>query len=307
MSDDLLDPIPPDGETRGSTSSLSDESLETLLLSRARTGACPPPDLLFAAQEDVLPAPAGASIREHAAHCSLCQTLLAELVPAEAAFSPGSDARVRNHIETTKNQHGTTPKTTTFRRPSMWLSIAGAAAVVAIVAVIGSASHRRTHFTTNTPVLAVNRPLDLPELHQITPLAPPDDVPLMVTRGASIHGPTINDLLPAFRPYNRGDFVHAATIFRTLTTRFPQSSIPSLYLGISQLQLNQNRDAQASLLQSLTLAGPVRHDDAAWYLAVADLRLHDRSSAAPLLRELCTKQSAYASRACAIEQQIAHP
>lgn len=307
MSDDLLDPIPSDGETGSSSSSLSDESLETLLLAHARTGACPPPHLLFAAEEDVLPASAGASIREHAARCPLCQTLLAELAPAETAFTSGSDARVRNHIETTKNQQETTSKTTTFHRPSVWISMAAVAASIAIVSVIGFGEHHHSQITTNTRVVAVNHPLDLPELHEIEPLAPPDDVPVMVTRGASSHGPNTNDLLPAFRPYNHGDFVHAATIFRTLTTRFPQSSIPLLYLGVSQLELHQNREAQASLSQALTLSRLIRHDASAWYLAVADLRLHERTSAVQLLSPLCTKQSIYASRACAIERQIAHP
>jgi hypothetical protein len=279
--------------------------MEPLLLAHARTGACPPPDLLLAAQEDVLPAEAGASIREHAAHCALCQTLLAELDPADAVLSPGASARIQARIQAQTNTGRGSA-----RKPTFWLALAATAAVL-LVGVMGVLGYRLSHLSASQSTVAANHPpprpaADLPELHQIAPLAPPDDVPALVTRGAAAtHGPSVEDLLPAFRAYDHNNFAQAAADFAPLITRFPQSGIPPLYLGVSQLQLGQNADAQRSLTQAYALTGSTRHDAAAWYLAVADLRLNESKAAAPLLHELCTEHpDPYAPRACALAHQI---
>jgi hypothetical protein len=282
-----------------------DSRMESLLLAQARAGACPPPDLLFAAEEDVLPAAAGASIRDHAAHCALCQTLLAELDPAKAAFSPAADARIQ--ARTHARLH---PRSDSTRKPTFWLSIAAVAAVL-LVGVLGLLSYRLSHFSAGQSIVATNHPpaqpsADLPELHQIAPLAPPDDVPVLVTRGATAaRGPSVDDLMPAFRAYNRNDFGQAAAAFAPLVARFPRSDIPSLYLGVSQLQIGQNADAQRSLAQAHSLTGSTGHDAATWYLAIADLRLHQSRAAVSLLWDLCVKQpNPYTARACTLARQI---
>ena len=309
MPDPLMNVTPPDGnpdtDATQSASAPDDSEMETLLLAHARTGVCPPPDLLFAAEEDVLPPAAGASIRDHAAHCALCQTLLTELDPAKAAFSPGADARIQARVHAqVRARNGSA------RKPTFWLSIAAVAAVL-LVGVLGLLSYRLSHFSAAQSTVAVNHPpappaADLPELHRIVPLASPDDVPVLVTRGATAtHGPSVDDLMPAFRAYNRNDFTRAVAAFAPLVARFPQSDIPSLYLGVSQLQLGQNADAQRSLAQAYSLTGSAHHDAAAWYLAVADLRLHQSAAALPLLRDLCVQQhNPYAGRACTLAQQI---
>jgi TolA-binding protein len=176
---------------------------------------------------------------------------------------------------------------------------------------VGVLGYRFSHFSASQSTVAINHAptspaADLPELRQIAPLAPPDDVPVLVTRGATTtHGPSVDDLMPAFRAYNRNDFAQAAAAFAPLVPRFPQSDIPPLYLGVSQLQLGQNADAQRSLAQAYSLTGSAHHDAAAWYLAMADLRLHQSAAAIPLLRDLCVQQrNPYAARACTLAQQI---
>lgn len=303
--------FPPNGQTGqtdgevADSSSAPDDKIEALLLAHARTGACPSPDLLFAAQEDVLPPEAGASIREHAVHCALCQTLLIELARTNAVASPGVDERIQTRI-----QEGIAARAGSPRKPTFWLSIAAVAAVL-IVGVLGVLDYRLSHSSRDQTIVAANHPStqplsDFPELHRIAPLAPPDDVPALVTRGAAAtHGPSVDDLMPAFRAYNRGDFSQAAAAFAPLIARFPQSDIPPLYLGVSQLQLGQNADAQHSLAQAYALTGSPHHEAVAWYLAVADLRLNQSSAAAPLLHELCAQQrNLNAPRACALVRQI---
>src|SRR5665213_603002 len=77
-----------------------DAALEAALMKNARTGTCPPPALLFAASEDVLPVAEGEAIRAHAAQCVLCQTLLAGLEDdAAPALTPGQDSRIRARID----------------------------------------------------------------------------------------------------------------------------------------------------------------------------------------------------------------
>ncbi|MGA8938276.1 MAG: hypothetical protein WB439_03845 [Acidobacteriaceae bacterium] len=304
-----MDPIPSDGET---TRNESGDELEELLLKHARSGACPPPDLLFAAEEGVLPEQAGVSIREHVAHCALCRTLLAEPVPATMDLDPGANARIRAKIQIGIDDRTSARRAVSKRRPIFRLSFAFGAVVV-VIGLLSILGYRQWRFHKSQTV-AVNHPqvttpaipADTRELHQIAALAPPEDVAALVMRGSSsTPGPTVEDLLPAFRAYNRGDYAQAATAFAPLVARFPQSDIPPLYLGVSRLELGQNADAQRALAQAYSLTGSAHHDAAAWYLAVADLRLNRLKIAVPLLRALCAQPGdPDAPRACALAQRL---
>jgi len=152
-----------------------------------------------------------------------------------------------------------------------------------------------------------NPPMEFAELHQISPLAAPDDAPGLVSRGDSSGTsaePTATDLLPAFRAYNRGDFGVAAVAFAALADRFPDAEIPALYLGVSQLESGEDAAARGTLTRALRNADGARHADATWYLAVAELRTGDAAAAVPLLQSLCPPASTpYAPRACALAKQ----
>jgi hypothetical protein len=294
----LPEEVSPDAEGR----------MEAFFFAHARTGSCPPLNLLFAAEEDVLSVSAGSSIRTHIAGCSLCQTILAELDPSNAALAPEADGRIRARIESR------------VARPSALMHMSGttrrylfALAAILILGSLGIFSYRLVHSSTEERLAVIpyhtspgERPLpDLAELHRIAPLAPPDDVPALVMRGSSTaHGPTVHDLMPPFRAYNRENFAAAATGFAALAKRFPDSQIPPLYLGVSQLELSENDDAQRSLERAYYLSGPAQ-DDAAWYLAIADLRLDKPQVATPLLHDLCEHDhNSYTARACTIVRQI---
>lgn len=286
----------------------AEDHTHELLSAKARAGACPPLDLLFAAEEDVLPATAGGSIREHLARCSLCQIILTELDPANIPFASAASARIRAKIE---SRTGASSLSSGLSGRRSLLAFAAAL----ILGVVGFFAYRLLHTSPaqQPPVASLHSPAahpiaDIAELHHVSPLPPPDNVPALVTRGASpVHGPFIRDLLPAFRAYNRGDFAQAASAFASLVARFPQSEIPSLYLGVSELELNQNANAQHALQQALRLSSASQHDATEWYLAVADLRLAQPQAAAPLLHQLCSEpRDPYAPRACTLAQQV-HP
>lgn len=278
-------------------------------MKNARLRTCPSPDLLFAASEDVLSAADGEVIRAHAAQCVLCQTLLAGLGDdAAPALTPGQNDRIRARID-----HGLehSSETVVEESKSPWRALLAVAAVLLVLALGGTFGYRSIHRPA-APAIAEQQPdpsgpMEFAELHQIAPLAAPDDAPGLVVRGNSSGtstGPSAADLLPAFRAYNRGDFRAAATAFAALTDRFPDAEIPALYLGVSQLESGDNLAARRTLTHALGNAHDARHPAATWYLAIAELRTGDLAAAVPRLQSLCSPASSpYAARACALAKQ----
>lgn len=278
-------------------------------MKNARPGTCPPPDLLFAASEDVLPAAAGEAIRAHAAQCVLCKTLLAGLGDdAAPALTPGQESRIRARIDRGL-EHSAETLYEESRSP--WPALLAVAAALVVLAVGGAFGYRAMH-PPAPPAIAVQQPgpsgpMEFAELHQISPLPAPDDAPGLVSRGDSSGPSTVPsaaDLLPAFRAYNRGDFRAAAAAFAALADRFPDAEIPALYLGVSQLESGDNATARGTLTHALSNAHDTRRPAATWYLAIAALRTGDTAAAIPLLQSLCSPASTpYAARACALAQQ----
>ncbi|HET9784987.1 MAG TPA: tetratricopeptide repeat protein, partial [Terriglobales bacterium] len=124
---------------------------------------------------------------------------------------------------------------------------------------------------------------------------------------AAAAGLSTADLLPAFQAYNRGDYAQAAGAFEQLAARFPASGIPPLYLGVSNLELGRNAAAQRALLRALPLADAAARGAAAWYLAVADVRLNQSQAARPLLRDVCAQTTdPFSARACTLADRLGH-
>lgn len=279
--------------------------MEALLQANARPGACPAPALLFAAMEDVLPPDEQAAIRAHADHCVLCRSLLEAAESEEAALTPAANDRIRATIEA-KLEAAAQPRVVAMpaRRSSSWRVPLGIAAAIVLACIIGLAwrARRAEVPASQTAVETVPAPMeteDVAELHTVAPLAPPTDVPQMVTRGDTAAGePSTADLLPAFRAYNRAEYASSAAEFTKLRARFPHSDIVLTYLGVSQLEAGDSGAAEESLLAAKAVAKPVRQDAIAWYLAIAELRARDRTSALPLFAGLCKGQSIYRTRSC---------
>src|SRR6185312_1299748 len=286
-----------------------DAALEAALMKKARPGTCPSPGLLFAADEDVLPAAEGEASRAHAAQCVLCQTLLAGLEDdAAPALTPGQESRIRALIDRGLD-HSAESSFEESRSP--WRALLAIAAVLVVLAIGGTLGYRALH-RPSAPAIALQQaspsgPMEFAELHQIAPLAAPDDAPGLVARGnssCSSAEPPTADLLPAFRAYNSGDFRAAATAFAALTDRFPNAEVPELYLGVSQLESGDNVEARATLTLALNNVHDAQRPAVTWYLAIAELRTGNSAAALPLLQSLCSPASTpYAMRACALAKQ----
>jgi hypothetical protein len=116
-------------------------------------------------------------------------------------------------------------------------------------------------------------------------------------RGAG-NGPSTAELLPAFTAYNTGNYKLAAERFKPLAAGYPQSQLTLLYLGVSELFLQQNVDAAETLRKARATSTVFDRDAVTWYGAVAASRLR-AADEAELLSELCAKKnSVYAARSC---------
>jgi hypothetical protein len=87
-----------------------------------------------------------------------------------------------------------------------------------------------------------------------------------------------------------------------LAKQFPRSGTPFLYLGITQLLMNDNTNAFFNLTRAEQFVSSVKKDTASWYRAIAAMRAND-PNARQLLHTICRRNgSPYAQQACQIEQ-----
>jgi tetratricopeptide (TPR) repeat protein len=109
----------------------------------------------------------------------------------------------------------------------------------------------------------------------------------------------------AFAAYNAGDYAKAIAAFGRAEKSNPESVLPPLYMGVSQLLVNDNAGAFASLQDASQFEEDQYQNDADWYLAIAALRTHS-AEAQPVFHHICLKRgAAHAAEACAIEKRLA--
>lgn len=262
--------------------------------------ACPPLELLRAHGQSVLPDEIESRVNTHLVECQVCRMLLDDLSCAdEPGLTQVEHDRIRKKVPV--------PQTTPPARRFRWYIASAIAASLAIVAVFlfsGRFQKKSSLQVSTSPATGYEPPTQLNL--QVAKLAPPPPAESsLVFRGAvSGADPDADELAPAFAAYNEDDYSLAVSRFAKLTSRFPRSDIPILYLGVSQLLEGDNAAAVESLTQAEQLAKPSRKDAATWYHAVAAVRVH--SPDAPLLfRSLCNPHdSPYAQQACAVSTQL---
>jgi tetratricopeptide (TPR) repeat protein len=109
----------------------------------------------------------------------------------------------------------------------------------------------------------------------------------------------------AFAAYNAGDYAKAIAAFGRAEKSNPESVVPVLYMGVSQLLVNDDTDAFATLQDASQFEDDRYQNDADWYLAIAALRTHS-AEAQPVFHHICLKRgAAHAAEACAIEKRLA--
>lgn len=253
---------------------------------------CPPLAMLRAHADSVLPSDAEARIGAHLAQCTLCRMLVKDLPFLESQlFTPASRNRIRN-ISVRSKKPSAIP----------WFAIYAIAAGLAFIAsLLITANRESTRQIATTQITQTNSQSDLPQL-QLTKLPPPPpSVSYLVFRGAvSASEPDAAELTPAFAAYNSNNYALAAARFTRLATRFPNSDIPILYLGVSQLLSGNNSAALTSLNRADAIAKPRQKSAASWYHAAAALLAHSPDAPA-LLRSACNRTtSPYSQRACSL-------
>jgi len=300
----------------------TEEEQELRQLLGTKGGTCPPLDVLLALKQEVLPAEVEAAATRHVERCPLCQQLLADLEleglgtqRRDAPMTTAESQRVHTRIAIMPSSNPQSSRS----QARAW----AATAAVAAILIIGAGSFTAWQWNRTpspTPGIAVEQPLSVSPTTPVAleaqlqipfaPLAPPSEGPKLATRGAGSAEPSVEALLPAFRAYNRADFAHAAKEFSKLQHDYPHSAQAALYLGVTELALNDDASAVTNLQLALDhLPAPAGTDPEAarWYLAIAKNRLHDPSAARLLLRTVCQdKNSSYASRSCELIAPASH-
>lgn len=275
-----------------------DENEKTFVRRIGPVPACPPLAMLRAHSESVLPSDADARVGAHLAQCTLCRMLLKDLPSFDRQpFAPTSRDRMRSTISILPQKSSTIP----------WYAISVIAAGIAVITVLLTTETRQQPLQQIASTTQASQTLSQsnhPQSNlQIVKLPPPPSSLGLVFRGAiSAREPTAAELAPAFAAYNNNHYALAAARFARLATRFPNSDIPILYLGISQLLTGNNSAALASLTQADAIARPNRKDAASWYHAAAALLTHS-ADASHLLHSVCDRgHSAYTQQACSLSK-----
>ena len=291
------DPVEPE------LSSELDTALSEL---RARVHGCPPPDLLQAAQADVLPDEQAKEVKQHAERCSLCKSLLADLESLdEVELDKAGRQRIWAQIK-----DGMPAETKAPRAYWWWLRplpMAGAVATLAVlifgVVLVRDRQRPETPTAENHPPAAVGA---LPSAFQLekAPIVLPASAAIVWRGREDLAAKQARELKQALVPYAANNYAEATRRLRALHKKYPRMAEASYYLGISQLFLNDNEQAARSLNDAVKLAQPSLSEQAKWYLALADYRTGKPNLANGLLEPLCSAGGNDSARACAAVKEL---
>jgi hypothetical protein len=275
---------------------------------------CPPLALLRAWQQQVLPADLASDVASHMESCALCPTLINNL---EQFDRTGITSTEHSHIRR-KLSLGAPPNRMTGWQ---WYAVASAALALVVAGVllaVRETEHpedahiipppffaQSVQSSPGQPPAGTPPPAPPRDASQIAKLAPP---PYLVSsptlRGGllAMPEPSAQQLAPAFDAYIRNDYSLATERFSQLAKQFPRSGTPFLYLGITQLLINNNTEALFNLTRAEQFVSSDQKDVASWYRAIAALRAR-APNAAQLLQSVCERKgSPYAQQACQFEK-----
>jgi tetratricopeptide (TPR) repeat protein len=279
---------------------------------RAKWPRCPKPELLQAAQADVLPAQLREDVITHLESCSACKSLLADLeVLDDAAIEKAVQQRIWKRVqsgiaaeEPAKAGHTVTGWWNFWLRPMPLASMAAVVVVVVVLVVAGVLFVRNRQQPVDQ--VAQNRPVEqLPtpassvlQLEKAPVVLPVSAVIVWRGQENSVTRQA-NALKQALTPYETDNYAEAARRLERLRKQYPRMAEAPFYLGVSQLFLNQNEEAARNLKDAANLAQPPLAGDVTWYLALANHRLGKDDLASSLLGPLCKAGGKDSARACA--------
>jgi hypothetical protein len=282
----------------------------TLARNRSLAGPCPPTDLLMAAVSGVPLEDAGA-VLEHAARCPICAQLSRDLAAHELpGVSDAEDRRIRARWEPRR-----APRPTASVWNWLWRPLPAAVVFATLAALVAIAVRK------SPSVIQPVSPVETARGPSVSPTpAPAPSAFALVLQKAAIKIPAaavliyrsdrkdsqafLKDLAAALEPYRRDDYAEAARLLAPLTGKYPDAAEPAFYLGVSQLFLNQNESAIASLQMAGRRAGETLRDDASWYLALALERAGKPDDARREAEALCIRAGEYKDKACAAAHEL---
>ena len=278
---------------------------------RAQHEDCPRLAVLLAWQSGVLPEEGAKKISAHLKSCSFCQVLAKDLA-AEGLVeaTPEEEEKVRERVLAAAK-----PETKMAREPGglfstwFWKAVpVGALAAAAIALVVWVRLHQSAS-PASTPV-AVVQPTPRPDASKVLQW---EKLPIklqaqsiLVWRGSPRNAQEkyVSELTSALAYYRDDKFAEANQQLLGVVKEFPRGVEAQLYLGISELKLEQNSDAIGPLHAAQELGPETYREDATWYLALAYLRTGDLQSGRTELQKLCGGKSGYAARACTADKSL---
>jgi tetratricopeptide (TPR) repeat protein len=283
-----------DDEERQALKGLEPE-LEQL---RSRHANDVPFELLRAAHADALPESLQASLTEHLKGSAWSRALVEGDAEAEPSLDEVAEARLLDRI----GRASRSKPSAGWPMRSWAPALAAAAVLVIMVGVLRSGAPARwfdrtppTPTPETTVASAPRAPVfvlafDKPEV-KLTQQA-------LVLRSDARGARFVDDIAPALKAYNAGDYAEADRQFASLLARYPQSVEVPFYRAMTQLFLNDPSSAIQSLQAARRLDDGAFAPEIAWYLAVAYERAGDPPRARAELDGLCRRTTAFTSRAC---------
>jgi tetratricopeptide (TPR) repeat protein len=280
---------------------------------RANHPECPKPEILLASGAGVLDEETAKRVGIHLEKCGFCQILLRDLADGELlAARADEERRVRERVlraskaAAKAESAGGGLLTVWFRRA---LPVAALACVVLAVVIW-------VHF--HQPIVPISAPATV-TVQPAKPAVPSvlqwEKLPIklqassvLVLRGKprTAQEKYSRELTAALAYYRDDNFEEAVQQLAKVAKDFPRGAEAQLYLGISQLKLEQNPEAIAPLVAAQQLGPEENKDDATWYLALAYMRAGDQAHAVAELQKLCGHANTYSERACASVQSAGH-
>lgn len=281
---------------------LGSASLEVL---RARHADCPQAEILLASQAGVLPADVSRAVAKHAETCAFCQVLLKELARDQFSDASAEEARrVRDRVlSAVAGQELKARKAAGGSSGSWWwkavpVAVLSAAMVLFLVWIRLRSTSESASVPSSTVQQAPKQAAQSVLVWEKLPIKLQVGS-LLITRGPrkAKQEQYAAALTSALSFYRDGDYADAEKKLRMVAQQFPQGVEGQLYLGITQLKLNEN--AIEALRAAQTLGPEQFRDDATWYLALAYRRAGDVKDAVAELKKLCEGNTkAYSERAC---------
>ena len=276
-----------------------DQGLEALAGGRN----CPPPSLVLAASESVLPAAEQQQIQRHIAECKLCQVLCREMNEPEAADPTGAEkAAIWAKIEARQ------PKLQSvwswLWKPALGLALASTAATLFVL--------NNTH------------PAPKPKKNEISDIdrpKPPSHLPVemaavklpvgdaIIWRGSgddkkSAQTAYLRALGEALKPYRANQPEDAARALEQVEAKFPKGAEAAFYRGVSLLLAGQDTAAVLALEKARGLAPAALRADIQYYLALSYEHTDRNSEAAALFRTLCDEPGERHTQSCDALQKL---